>query len=347
MKVNQDFEKCIKTVCVYCRDYKKWSSLKDKYKIIYDVYTIRKDVINFIKDLSLKDIKQEIKPFPITKVIRYKDYIDKYKYRHMIISQFYGDLTPETFKEKIKEMESLVKKEEEMHLLKGISKKILDGFYTFNIKNDIKILDELIIQAYTKQAFYGDLNKWLMNYKMNSFETVAYFTARLMYSLNTYGKTNEAFFTNNAEVKRGIRLPYSYLLPYKRAKGKIILLSAFTSTSQVEKKAEKFSGREHADKQYKTQLLFSVIYHIKNYYKNGWISNGVNIENVSNFKNEREVLYQPFSFYYVKDIQIDIKKHTGDIYLYTIGKVDILEESIKLGKSIEFNEKEVIMQVIN
>ena len=128
-------------------------------------------------------------------------------------------------------------------------------------------------------------------------------------------------------------------MPYKRAKGKIILLSAFTSTSQIEKIAKYFSGREHADKQYKTKLLFSVIYHIKNYYKNGWISNGVNIEKVSGFKNEREVLYQPFSFYYVKDIQIDIIKHTADIYLYTIGKVDILEESIKLGKSIEFNEK--------
>ena len=53
-------------------------------------------------------------------------------------------------------MESLVKNEEEMHLLKGISKNILDGFYTFNIKEDIKILDELIIKEYTEKAFYGD-----------------------------------------------------------------------------------------------------------------------------------------------------------------------------------------------
>jgi hypothetical protein len=342
LKKNQDFEKCIKKVCVYNGDYKERPSLTNKYKIDYDVFTERKQVIDFIKRNASKDIKA----FPITKVIRLKDYEDKYKDRHIIISQFYGDLTPETFKKNIEAMESLVKKEEEKKKLKNISEFVLDGFYKFDIKQDINKLNELIIKEYTKHTFHGDLNRWLMNSKMNSFETVAYFTARLMYSLNSYGETNKAFLTSNkTEVQRGVKLPYSCILPYKRAVRKIILLSGFTSTSQNEKCSINFSGRKNADAQYKINLCFSVIFHITNIYINGWISNGVNVERESIFKNEREILFQPFSFYYVHDVKIDLEKYTADIYLYTIGKEEILEEKIKFGKGIRYDSIKQIMQV--
>ena len=185
-----------------------------------------------------------------------------------------------------------------------------------------------------------------MNSKMNSFETVAYFTARLMYSLNSYGETNKAFLTTNkAKVQRGVKLPYSSILPYKRAVRKIILLSGFTSTSQSEKYAMNFSGRKDAEAQYKINLRFSVIFHITNIYINGWIPSGVNVQRESIFKNEREILFQPFSFYYVHDVKIDLKKYTADIYLYTVGKEEILEEKIKFGKRIRYNSKKQIMQV--
>ncbi len=343
LKENEDFKECITHSCVYCLKYKKWSHLKEKYEIVHDVYTKKQDVVNYIKEFSSK----KIKTFPITKVITYEDYIKKYKDRHITISQFYGDLTPETYEKNIKEMESLVKQEEDAHELKKNSKKVLTGFYTFDIKKDIEELDKLIIKEYTKNTFYGDLNKWLMNFTMNSYETVAYFTARLMYSLNSYGKSNNAFYTNNEEVKRGIKIPYSCLLPYQRAKGKVILLSGFTSTSQLESKAEIFSGRKNTDSQYKTKLYFSVIYHITNNYKENWISNGVDIKDLSTIKSEKEVLYQPFSFYYVKDVKINLEKYTADIDLCTIGKVEILEEKIKDGKNIEYNKEEEIMQVKN
>ena len=63
-----------------------------------------------------------------------------------------------------------------------------------NILNkDIEELDKLLIKEYTKNTFYGDLNKWLMNSKINSYESIAYFTARLMYSLNSYAKKNKMF----------------------------------------------------------------------------------------------------------------------------------------------------------
>ena len=345
LKEDINFENCIKNACVYCRNLKEWSPLKDKYKKIYNVCNMQKDVINFINKFS----STEIKAFPITKLLTYQDYLDKYKERHITISQFYGDLTPESYKKNIEEMKLLVKKEKDANELKikdQDQNKLLEGFYTFDIKEDIETLDKLIIHEYTKNTFYGDLNKWLMSSKMNSFETVAYFTARLMYSLNSYGESNGKYYEiNKEEVKRGIKLPFSCLLPYERAKGKVILLSSFTSTSLDEKQAKNFSGRNHTKTQYKTKLVFSVIYYIKNFYKKNWISNGVNIESISQFKTEKEILYQPFSFYYVRDVQINLSNYTADIYLETIGKVEILENKIKFGKSIVYNEKLKIMEV--
>ena len=94
-----------------------------------------------------------------------------------------------------------------------------------------------------------------MDSKMNSYEPIAYFTARLMYSLNKYAEKNKKFLTEDKkELHRGIKLSYSNLLPYERAKGKIILLSAFTSTSENEGLAKRWAGRNDTLKLYKTNF---------------------------------------------------------------------------------------------
>jgi len=94
---------------------------------------------------------------------------------------------------------------------------------------------------------------------------------------------------------------------------------------------------------FKTKLLFSVLFTIKNIWKKKWISNGINIQNESVYK-EKEILYLPFSFYYVSDIKLDLQNYTADIFLETIGKKQILEEEIKKGKEIIYNEKEKIVE---
>ena len=345
LKEDENFKKCIKNVCIYCKNLKKWYFLKDKYEIIREVCNRADKVINFINQFSSSDIK----PFPITKLITYDDYCDKYKERHYEIAKFYGDLTIESYKNNIKNMKLLIEEKGEAKKLKikeQNQEQLLESFFTFDIKKDINALDKLIIKEYTKNTFYGDLNKWLMNSKMNSYETVAYFTARLMYSLNNYGLNNQMYYkSNKSEVRRGIKLPYSCLLPYERAKGKYILLSGFTSTSLDEKQARNFSGRNQTKEQYKTKLIFSVIYIITNNYKEKWIPNGVNIEKESVFKTEKEILYQPFSFYYVRDVQIDLNNYKADIYLETIGKYEILEEKIRMGKQIQLNKEKRIMEI--
>ena len=135
------------------------------------------------------------------------------------------------------------------------------------------------------------------------------------------------------------------MLPFERAKGKIIILSTFISTVEDKEIANRFSGRNNTKELYRNSLKFSTIFFIKNYYKNNFISNTINIQDISRYKKEKEHLFQSFSFYYVKDVIVDLKNFTADIYLETIGKKEILEEKIKKGMEIEYNQEEKIIQI--
>ena len=340
---NKDFENCIQNLCIYCMKIKDYLHYNQIYpKLHNDIYNRPNQVIDFIKRSALKDIKA----YPLTKLITLADYQDKYKERHFKVSQFYGDLTPESYQQYLKEMKKLINLEVENNELYGTQKAVFKGFLSFDIKEDIDTLDKLIIQEYTKNTFYGDLNKWLMNSKMNFYEPVAYFTTRLMFSLNKYAKKNDKFCKENKKpIYRGIKIPYTCLLPYERAKGKIILLSAFTSTSEDDNKAKVFAGRRNPKKLYKNSLHFSVIFYITNIYENDWVSNGINIQDVAQFKKEKEYLFQPFTFYFVKNVKIDINKYTADIDLETIGKYEILEEKIKYGNEVNYDEIENVVRI--
>ena len=337
---HQNFKNCINKMCIFCFNLKKWSSLKNKYSIIYGVYNTQNDVVNFIQKFATKDIK----PFHITKLITYNDYITTYKSRHEKISQFYGNMSLAEYQKNLDEMIQLINDQAQKKALIKTKNTLVQGFMTFEIKKDLDLLNKLIIKEYTKETFYGDLNRWLMNSKMNSFDTIAYFTSRLMLSLNTYGEENHMYYKKDKKIlRRGIKLPYSNLLPYERAVGKIILLSAFTSTSEAEKTARNFSGRVNAKEQYKTQKKFSVIYIITNNHKSNWVPSGINVQEESVF-DEKEILFQPFSFYLVKRLDINKENYTADIYLETIGKTEILEEKIKKGKKIVYNGNFKIME---
>ena len=196
------------------------------------------------------------------------------------------------------------------------------------------------INEYTKESYYGDINKWLRDFTINSFEEVSYFTSRLMYSLNNYASDNNKYCQKNDKtLYRGTQINYSSLLAYERAIGKIIVISSFTSSSENKNVAIDFSGRDNNNID---GGIFSVIFYITNKWEKNWISNGIDIKDISDFQDgdekEDEVLFQPFSFYYVNDVKFDLKKHYVDIYLETVGKTEILERALHDGKKIEYIE---------
>ena len=341
---NQVFKKCINKLCIYCQHPENYIEyMNENPGFIFNVTSNRSDVYDFIVKFSSEDIK----PFPLTKLVTLDDYANKYKERHKKISQYYGDLTKESFMQNMEKIKKNIEDDDKEKLLKAKKKKnLLKGLMTFNLEKDLESLDELIIKEYTKNTFYGDLNRWLMKGKMKYYEPVAYFTSRLMYSLNKYANEYGKYCEENKKLLlRGAKLYYSCLLPYERAVGKIILLSAFTSTSEKQEIAEKWAGRGKEEEVYNNSLKFSVVFHITNLYDkdNKWISNSVDVQGCSKYKKEKEFLFQPFSFYRVKKVLFDTNNFKADIYLETVGKKEILEEKIKLGKEIKYNKIENIM----
>ena len=329
---NPQFKQCLNKLCIYCLKPSIYEEDKNNDpNFIHLVTTNPSSVIEFIKEFSTK----ENKPFPLTKLVTLSDYQEKYKERHKKISLFYGDLKKESFEEQKEKIKKEIQNE-----------KLMQGLLTFDIDKDLEALDELIIKEYTKNTFHGDLNRWLMKGKMKDYEPVAYFTSRLMYSLNSYAKKKEKFCNENKKVlHRGAKLYYSCLLPYVRALGKIILLSGFTSTSDSDKVAETWAGRGKENEVYQNSSKFSVVFHITNLHYNNWISNGVDVHDISQYTNEKEVLFQPFSFYKVTNVDFDVKGHKADISLETVGKKEILEMQIKENKEIQYNPQENIMEV--
>ena len=336
---NKTFRECIKNICIYCKDLEKWSPLKNKYNDdIEGVYNKPDDIINFIEKFSSK------KAYPLTRLINYKNYKNFYKERHIKIASYYGELDSQLYEQNITKIKSLI---EEDTLNSSESDKKMKSFESFSLDEKIEALDEIIITEYTKNEIYKDLNKWLrdFNLKKNYYEVVSYFTARLIYSLNKYATEKNAFEKTNGKIlRRGVKMFYSNILPYIRNKREIIALTSFTSTTEKEDTANFFAGRKDKNL-YKNTKNFSVIFIITNNYKEGWISNAINIQNSSDKKHEGEILLLPFSFYKVQDVIIDTEKHTADIYLETIGKKEILEEKIKEGKLIRFNYIENIMEI--
>ena len=62
---------------------------------------------------------------------------------------------------------------------------------------------------------------------------------------------------------------------------------------------------------------------------------------------KKKLYFNHFSFYLVKDVNIDLENYKADIYLDTIGKTEILEENINSNSEIVYNYPKNVIEVIN
>ena len=332
--VSSKYDKYIEFICIYCMKTSNYLHYLEKYKKIKGIFNSQKDVINFIKEYS----NENIQPFPYTKVLSFHDYKYNYFQRHQKISEYYGDFTKETFEKAEEKMKNFIKNEKEENLKNKDKNKIEESFKTFDLDKDLETLDKMLINEYTKNTLYGDLNNWLRSLKTDVYEKVSYYTARLMYSLNNYGFEKKKFFKENITLYRGAKTKYTNLLPFERAIGKIIIISNFNSTSKSKLLAQNWSGRENSRNIFLYNHKFSVIYSISNKVVNESIPWGINIEKISAFSKEEEILFQPFAFYLVKNVKFDYEEFSVDIELELLMKKEILEYQIKKGKHVNYDK---------
>ena len=335
----KDFNNYILNICEYP---KKNENLKEIFPTInIDVCQKKEDIKQFIDLYS----SEEIKPFPIEKVNTYEEYENVYNQMHSKISMFYGNLSSEICIVNYNKIKSMIEKYHNSKLDEKKREKLIESFKKFIINEENKQkIDKIIIEEYTKKYFYSFLNAKLK--KLNFNEEITYFTSRFIFTLNSYAKKKNLYFSGS-DIYQGRTLSYTSLLEYEKQKNKIIFFTDFKSTTKNHILAEKYSKRHAIGEIYKRDLIFSVIFIYQNIKIINGVSNGINIENKFFLNdNEERVILLPFSFYHVKDVKIDIEKLTGDIYLESIGKKEILEEQIKNRRSIKYNENENIMEVV-
>ena len=264
------------------------------------------------------------------------NYNSDIKELHQKVAYFYRNFPNENFlrhsnniKELINQYKDLISKKDSIFRIISLFEENFDY---------IKIIKEVITGD---DSFFNNLNNWLMNQGIPHlyYESIAYFTARIMRCLDSYNSSNQ--YGKEITLFRGLRLDYNSVLLYEKSKGKIILIPPFTSCSLSIKIAEIFARRGNPFKDKK----FSVIFVIKFNHKENWISNGIDIRPISKFPSEQEIIIQAFSFFYVKEVKINNKEFIAYIYLDTIGKKEILEKELENGKDIEYNSIENIMQI--
>ena len=338
---NKEFDNCIKNICIFCWELEKYQKYKNgECKKIFDVYKKTSNVIDFFL------IKTQTKNHYFkTKLITEEYYTEIYNSRHFEIAQFYGDLNPDIYRINIEKITEIIKRENKEKKLSDNQNKIIEGFSKIKIKNDSQNSDELIIKEYLNSSFSEYLNECLMNIDQELDESVAYFTSRLIFSLNSYAYKNNMFcIEDKKKIYSGIKLPYSKILSYEKVKDEIITFPHFISTTEDEFLAKNWARRGDSIELYNETLHFSVIFIITNIYNNNWISNAINIQNLSDYKGDKEILFLPFSFFRVKEVNVDINNYTADIHLETVGKNEILETQIKKGKQIQYNSELNVMK---
>ena len=150
-------------------------------------------------------------------------------------------------------------------------------------------------------------------------------------------------FNSKCKLYRGVLLEYSYILKYIKNIGNTTTIPSFFSTSLDLEVAKEFS--HYNEPKQNKNYLFSTIYIVTVEPKNNWIAQGFSINELSHYEKEKEILFQPFCFFKIEDIDVNMDKNNCNIYLNLIGKKEIWEQSMKSTSSIFYTEIENVVEL--
>ena len=353
--LNNDYLCIFDNICILARNgnngaYSNLKSNLSKKKRNLKLYNNFKSIKDSFINVECK--KSKTRCYNYTKVINYKDYLDDYYLFHEKISKYYGDIDVTSFNYSLGIVEDFLKTVDEKKLKistinEGGKKKslikALEIFGTVAEQNVDNYKDVLTKYTEEKDSFYQDLNSWLRGLDALAYDKIGYFVSDLMFCLNEYGVYKNTGVIVDTTLYRGTKLNYIDLLLYERNLGKIITLPSFTSTSVEKRVAENFSGRESLES---NNGLFSVIFFIEIKDSENYCPVAFDIQEISKYESEREILILPFTFFRIKKVDISLESLKADIYLEVIRKPEVLEVYIKEKNKLTYNENENIVEVI-
>ena len=200
-----------------------------------------------------------------------------------------------------------------------------------------------IITLYTQESgsYYRDFNYWLNNSDALAIEKTSLFIAQVIYNLNKYAKDENKGIKGKETTTfyRGIRANLSDLLNYESAKGELICFPSFTSTTPLLEQAKVFANVKD-NSQYSTIIIINYTC------EKGFLPTAVDVSEISEYKNEKENLFYPYSFFKIIDVQINHLNKSAEIQLEAIRKKTIFEKELKDVTYLAYNEKGNFMEVV-
>ena len=281
------------------------------------------------------------KVYPTFKLVTYKEYNNKYMALHRLISSHYGQNERNSFKLEMSYLQQF--------LLWNPKLRAKNNDNELNIQSLIKTLEQFktiegneknIIKLYTleKGSYYQDFNNWLNNLDPLAIQKTSWFIAVVIYCLNLYAE-KKGIKDDGLKLYRGLLMNLSDLLSYERLKGELICYPSFTSTSKKIEVAKEFAKNINNKEKYETIITINYLY------KKGFIPTTVDVSEISQFKEEEECLFFPYTFFIIKNIKINYNDKTAEIELDAIGRKEIIETKLKDRYKLNYNE-EGFMEVV-
>ena len=323
--------------CIYCNSEDKYKDIKEANKdFVGDISTDVKSIIAFMKYYF--DTLSNIELLNCNIIMNLYSYNYDYFNLHQIVAKYY--LNNKFFDEsKIKP--SLINDND------NITNDIINKLYEFYNLFKNRTNEEFIFNFLKTEKLSNSLNQILIKKEKTDFEQISYFAGNLMYRIVEYGYSEKKGITSGAELYKGMQLDIINLFEYIKNETFLISYSHFMTITSKKQLAE-LNSQRNIPLIYRTNKnIFSVMITIHYLHDDGFIPSIFNISDLIPYPDEEECIVLPFTFFKLNKVVINENKMNVDIDMTVIGKFEILEEKVKLGKKLFFNEKNYTMQSID
>lgn len=117
------------------------------------------------------------------------------------------------------------------------------------------------------------------------------------------------------------------------------------STSQNREKARDFSKEtKTSDNERKEDFKFSLLIKIEHIWKKDLYPLCFDISKISVYPSEEEFLFNPYSFFKIKNFKVNFNTHVIELKLETINKREELENRVKDNKKIYYNKHSQLLE---
>ena len=325
----KNYKKFFIKACIYCNSIQKYQKVMEVHKdFIGNLSADCKSIIAFIN--YYYDTIQYNENIDFNNIINYYSYSFDYFSLHQTIAKYY--LNSQLID--ISKFNSIIKNSS-INNKDDICIKLYEFYNSFKNNNN----KEFIFNYLKKDNISNLLNQLLIKNNQADFDKISYFVGNLMYRIVQYGNEEKKGVTKAQKFYKGIQLSIFNLFEFIKNEGLLISFPHFMMISPKKELALLNSQRNLHSMYRKDKSLFSAMLNIDYLFDDGYEPSIFDLNNLIPYPDEEEFIVLPFTFFCVKSIKYDILKMNVDIDLQVIGKFEILEEKVKNGKKIIYDDK--------